>query len=91
MKEVQGFDRSYWMPLFGKYLHNNDKTYTYFPGQSDGHGNAPVSYCAHRLIEEVQAMQWKPLDAAIGRVFAPIISIGHSYIVFVCFFSWATC
>jgi hypothetical protein len=30
------------------------KKYIYFAGQFDGHGNLPVRYCMHGLIEEVQ-------------------------------------
>ncbi len=35
-------------------------------------------------------LQRKPLDAAIGQVFAPIGAIRHGYIIF-CVFSWSTC
>ena len=37
---------------------NNQQTYnekyTYFAGQFDSHRDAPVLYCAHRPMEEVQ-------------------------------------
>jgi hypothetical protein len=39
------------------------KKHTYFASHSDGHGNAPVSYCVHRSIEKVQRFDgshWTP-------------------------------
>jgi hypothetical protein len=39
------------------------KTYTYFAGHFDGHGDAPVRYSAHCPMEEVQGFtrsNWMP-------------------------------
>jgi hypothetical protein len=36
------------------YKTTTTKIHTYFASHSNGHGNAPVSYCVHRLIEKVQ-------------------------------------
>ncbi len=35
-------------------------------------------------------LNWKPLSATIGQVFAKIEAIGHGYPVYLCFFSWST-
>ncbi len=70
MEEVQGNDAigqvfALYFPggRRGYIQNNDDETYTNFAGQSDGRGNAPVSYCVHRLIEEVQGFNgshWMP-------------------------------
>jgi hypothetical protein len=39
------------------------KTYTYFTGRFEGHGNAPVCYCTHCPMEEVHNFtrsHWAP-------------------------------
>jgi hypothetical protein len=39
------------------------KTYTYFAGRFDGHGNVPVQYHAHHPIEEILGFtrsHWAP-------------------------------
>jgi hypothetical protein len=96
MKEVQGFGRSHWILTIGQVSavycpsshrdhmqNNNDKKHTYFASHSDGHGNKLL----HALLDrEDSEIQQKPLDAPIRQVFAPIISIRHSYIIFMCFF-----
>jgi hypothetical protein len=60
MQHVQGYTRSHWMLPLGDYLlciapaaaratanKTMMKTYTYFSGHFDGHGNAPVHHRAH--------------------------------------------
>jgi hypothetical protein len=67
MWHVQGYLRSHWTPPLGNYLLHialaaaratankaTMKTYTYFAGSFDSHGDAPVHYRAHHPIEEVQ-------------------------------------
>ena len=39
----------------GNNHHNNNATCTHFAGRFDGHRDAMVLYCAHRLMEEVRA------------------------------------
>jgi hypothetical protein len=64
---VQGYLGSHWMLPLGKYLlcialeaaratgkQTTMNTYTYFAGCFDGHGDAPVDYRVHCLMEEVQ-------------------------------------
>jgi hypothetical protein len=48
------------------------KKYTRSAGRFDGHGNAPVRYRAHRPMKEVPGLYYKPLDAIIVHVFAPM-------------------
>jgi hypothetical protein len=36
---------------------NDDAKYTYFSQSSDGHRDAPVRYCKHRPMEEVQDLR----------------------------------
>jgi hypothetical protein len=69
----------YWKPLYaaigqllatyypsghqGNSKQNNNKTYTYFAGCFDGHGNVLVCNRAHHLMEEVQGFtrsHWTP-------------------------------
>jgi hypothetical protein len=68
--------RGIWTPPLGDYLLHGApaatratankttmKKYTYFAGHSDGHGDAPVRYRAHRPMEKVQGFtgsHWTP-------------------------------
>jgi hypothetical protein len=76
MEEVQGFGRSHWILVIGQvstvycpsghqgHIQNNDdEKHTYFASHSDGHGDAPVSYCMHHSIEKVHRFNgshWTP-------------------------------
>ena len=76
MEEVECFGRSGWILAIGQvsavycpggcrgHIQNkDDKKHTYFASHFDGHGDAPVSYCAHCLIEKVQRFvgsHWTP-------------------------------
>ncbi len=68
MQHVQGYNRSHWTPPSGNYSlriapaaaratskQRTIKKYNYFAGRVDGHVDAPVRCCAHRLMEEVQS------------------------------------
>ncbi len=66
MRRVQGYLGSHWMLPVGNYLlcvapaatratgkQTTIYKYTYFAGRFEGHGDAPVQYRAHRVMEEV--------------------------------------
>jgi hypothetical protein len=68
IENVQGFAKSHWTPPLGNYSlciapaaalvpfkTMTMKKYTNFACHSNGHGNAPVLYLAHHLMEEVQS------------------------------------
>jgi hypothetical protein len=80
MEEVQGFGRSHWILAIGLvsavyypgghrgYIQNNDdKKHTYFASHYDGHGDAPVSYCTHRLIEKIQRFDGSHWTPPLGK------------------------
>jgi hypothetical protein len=76
MQHVQGYSRSHSSPLPGNYSLRiapaaakatankaTMKKCTIFAGHFDGCGGAPVQYCAHRPVEEVQGYvecHWLP-------------------------------
>jgi hypothetical protein len=76
IQHVQGYTKSHWMLPSGNYLiciapsaaratanKITMKTYFYFSGCFDGHGNAPVHYRMHHPMEEVQGFtrsHWMP-------------------------------
>jgi hypothetical protein len=76
MQYVQGYIGSLWMPPLGnKSLcitpvaaratgkQTRMKEYTYFAGRFNGHGIAPVCYCAHYSMKGVQSVtksHWMP-------------------------------
>jgi hypothetical protein len=76
MQHVHGYSGSHWTLALGNYLlhiapaaaratgiQTTINKYTYKAGHFDGHGNALVRNCMHRLMEEVQSFtrsQWTP-------------------------------
>jgi hypothetical protein len=76
MQHVQGYTESHWTLPSGDYSlciapvaaratanKTKMKTYTYFAGHYGSPGNAPVSYRAHHLMEEVLGFtrsHWMP-------------------------------
>jgi hypothetical protein len=76
MQHVQGYSGSHWTPSLGDYTlcftlvaagatanKTTMKKWANFAGHFDEHGGAPVQYCTHRPMEEVQGFgrsHWTP-------------------------------
>jgi hypothetical protein len=82
MQHVQVYTKSCWMLPLGNYLlhiaptaaratanKTTTKTYTYFAGRFDGHGDAPVRYSAHCPMEEVQGLTRSHWTLPLGKYY----------------------
>ncbi len=85
MQHVQGYTRSHWMLPLGNHLlliapaaarvtakETKTKTYTYFAGHFDGHGNAPVHCGAHSPMEEVQGFTRSHQTLPLGEYYVQL-------------------
>jgi hypothetical protein len=101
MQHVQGYTGSHWMPPLDDYLlrmapaaarvsanKTTVKKFTNFAGHFDGHGGAPVGYCAHHPSLWLSK---KPPNAAIRQVFTQITYIGRTIASFLWYFSSSNC
>jgi hypothetical protein len=82
MCHAQGYLGSHWMQQLGNYLlhiapaaaralanKTTSKTYTYFTGRFDGHGNAPVRCHVHCPMEDVQGFTRNHLTLPSGEYY----------------------
>jgi hypothetical protein len=83
MQHVQGYSRSHWMPALGNYslritpaaaratgIQTTINKHTCKAGHFDGHGDAPVRNCMHRLVEEVQGFTRSRWTPPLGKYYA---------------------
>ena len=82
MQHVQGYSGSHWTPASGNYLlriapaaaratgkQTTINKYTYKAGRFDGHGDVPVWYHVHRLMEAIQGFTRSHWSLLLGKYY----------------------
>jgi hypothetical protein len=82
MQHLKGYTGKHWMLPSGNYLlciapaatratanKTTMKTYTYFAGHFDGHGDAPVHYHMHPPLEEIQGFTRSHWMLPLGKYY----------------------